>query len=92
MTNPVSFLSLPATIWCHHGAVTDASRERRVLREDNAMEPTATRLRSFAGDDRAATSIEYGLLASFIAMVMLTAVATAGLTLAELYSYVASQI
>jgi pilus assembly protein Flp/PilA len=56
------------------------------------MESAAKRLRSYARDDRAATSIEYGLMATFIALAMLTAVTTAGLTLADVFQQVADML
>lgn len=56
------------------------------------MESVTKRLRSYVGDDRAATSIEYGLMATFIALAMLTAVTTVGLTLADVFEQVADML
>jgi pilus assembly protein Flp/PilA len=51
-----------------------------------------TNLIRFLKDDSGATAIEYGLLASLIAVVLITAVATLGSTLQGRFSNIASEI
>ncbi len=51
-----------------------------------------TNLIRFLKDDSGATAIEYGLLASLIAVVLITAVATLGSTLEAKFSNIASEI
>jgi pilus assembly protein Flp/PilA len=51
-----------------------------------------TNLIRFLKDDSGATAIEYGLLASLIAVVLITAVATLGSTLEAKFSNIATSI
>ncbi len=51
-----------------------------------------TKLIRFLKDDSGATAIEYGLLASLIAVVLITAVATLGSTLEAKFSNIATSI
>lgn len=51
-----------------------------------------TNLIRFLKDDSGATAIEYGLLASLIAVVLITAVATLGSTLEAKFSSITSGI
>ena len=48
--------------------------------------------RFLAGEDEGVTAVEYGLLASLIAMVIVTAVTAVGTKLSGLYNSVASNL
>jgi pilus assembly protein Flp/PilA len=49
-------------------------------------------LKEFLNDDSGATAIEYGLIASLIALVIITSVATIGNKLSTTFSEVASNL
>jgi pilus assembly protein Flp/PilA len=56
------------------------------------MESTANQMRIFLDNESGVTSIEYALLAALIAMVIVGAVGTTGITLAALYTMVADEV
>lgn len=49
-------------------------------------------IKGFAGDDSGATAIEYGLIASLIAVVIITAVSAVGSKLTTTFNEVASNL
>lgn len=54
--------------------------------------PMRRKIREFVQDDTGATAIEYGLLASLISVVLISAVTTAGTKVSKQFSTIASKL
>lgn len=56
------------------------------------MKALTEKMRSFVRDEEGVTAIEYGLIASLIAVVIILSVTSVGKNLSDIFTYIASKL